>query len=99
MMEPYNLEEMKENRRQQYRNMPWADWSDQYDCPAYKPRPQDTVEEVLEWCVEEGAVWDEDPDGREYCVILREDVGPELWTESALRRTWAQKEKKQSEES
>lgn len=41
---------------------------------------------LINECIEAGAVWDRDPDGREYCCQLREENGPELWTEEALRR-------------
>lgn len=40
---------------------------------------------VIALCEECDAVSHED--GIEYCVQLRSSVGPELWTENALRRS------------
>ena len=44
-----------------------------------------TAAEVIEYCTAIGAV--RLADGTEYCVQLRADVGPELWTGESLRRS------------
>lgn len=59
----------------------------QYGIPCVVAFPQDSAERIIEHCRRMGAIWTQDPDGEQFCVVLRFDVGPELWTESALRKS------------
>lgn len=64
-------------------------WSEQYGIPCVAVENPNTANAfaVIAMCEGPGAVRDEDPEGREYCVELRNEIGPELWTESALKRS------------
>lgn len=76
-------------------------WSEQYRKPCVAPSPTDTADSVIAACRASGAVRfyrDESVtvDGQsvddggaleEFVIQLRDDVGPELWTEAALRRS------------
>lgn len=47
--------------------------------------PDITVDELMEYCDKQDCILQE-PEGKElFCVELRPDIGPELWTKSALR--------------
>ena len=49
--------------------------------------PTETADDVIETCREIGAIFHEEgPDDECFVVELRRDIGPELWTEGALRR-------------
>lgn len=61
--------------------------SEQFNIPCVVPDAGESADEVIEACLDQGALLDTDPDGREFCIQFRDDVGPELWTESAVRRT------------
>ncbi len=62
--------------------------SKQYGIPCVVPPPTATAQIVIDKCRTVGAVIDYG-DGEEFCVQLRDDIGPELWTESSLRRSLA----------
>lgn len=59
--------------------------SRQYGTPCVIPSPEDGALTVIDHCREIGAVLYDD--GEEFCVQLRADIGPELWTERALQRS------------
>ena len=59
--------------------------SKQYNIACVIPPDTDEAQTVIDFCREVGAVLDYD--GEEFCVMLRPEVGPELWTESSLRRS------------
>jgi hypothetical protein len=61
-------------------------FSVQYGVPCVVAEAGDTADDILEWCSEEGAVLDHG-DGDEFVVELRPDIGPELYTEAAIRRS------------
>lgn len=65
-------------------------WSEQYQLPCIVVENPNDIEadSVIGMCESIGAV--RNVDGKEYVVELR-DVGPELWTEDALRRSLTQK--------
>ena len=46
----------------------------------------DVADDVIAACRANGAVW-VDWDHDSFVIQLRDDVGPELWTEAALRRS------------
>lgn len=62
-------------------------WSDQYGIPCIAVESPDfvNVDALIARCEEIGAV--RKVDGIEFCVELRDEVGPELWTEDSLRRS------------
>lgn len=66
---------------------PQVKFADQYECPCLIPAPGMTAVDVMVACQQIGAVWDNDPEGREYVIEFRPDVGPELWTEASVRGT------------
>lgn len=58
--------------------------SEQYGCPCVVAFPRDTADKIIAHCRFMGATRRDD--GEEcFVVALRHDVGPELWTEVALR--------------
>jgi hypothetical protein len=59
--------------------------SQQYGINCVVVGPGVTAQQVIDVCREEGAV--REVDGVEFCVELRPEVGPELWTEESLRRS------------
>lgn len=61
-------------------------FASQYSMPCVVADDGDTAQEVIDRCWEVEAVRTEF-DGFEFCAQLRSDVGPELWTESSLRRS------------
>lgn len=66
-------------------------WSDQYEKPCVIPFG-DSADKVIEHCRKMGAIYYEDgPDDECFVVVLRRDIGPELWTEDTLRRSIANK--------
>lgn len=69
-------------------------WSEQYNLPCVDVEDYRTAsaDAIIAMCEDIGAIRRDDPDGDEYVVVLRHDVGPELWTESSLRRTCNQPE-------
>lgn len=60
-------------------------WSEQYNKPAVIAKDE-TAAAVMELCLKLKATY---YDGDEVCfiVVLRPDIGPELWTQSALERS------------
>ena len=58
-------------------------FASQYDINCVVAETGDTAQDIIDFCVEAEAV--RRVDGVEYCVELRPTVGPELWTEDALR--------------
>lgn len=62
-------------------------WSDQYElpCVSVENYRNANADSIIAECELEGAV--RRVDGVEYCVELRSDIGPELWTEESLRRS------------
>lgn len=68
-------------------------YSDQYSLPCISVEDRGLIafEDLIAQCHAAGAIRQDDPDGPEYVVELRADVGPELWTESALRRSVGKK--------
>lgn len=64
--------------------------SEQYGCACVVVFPGDAGNKVIEHCRNMGAIYREDGATDEcFCVVLRFDVGPELYTETALRRSLA----------
>ena len=64
-------------------------WSYDYQCMWYEPFEGESADSVIASCFDVRAVVE---DGEEvgdvlFCVVLRRDVGEELWSESALRRS------------
>lgn len=77
-------------------------WSDQFELPCVSVEACDYAhpDSVIQLCEQIGAYRDIDPEGREYCAELcgeQRDVGPELWTESALRRSCGKKRSNDNE--
>lgn len=66
--------------------------SEQYgiNCVVVGQNDNDTAQAVIDVCREEGAV--REVDGVEFCVELRSEVGPELWTEASLRQSLSRRE-------
>ena|ERR1700735_2641616 len=62
--------------------------ADQYGTPAVFVGPETDPDAVIAYCRQRGAVFHEEP-GEAPClvVVLRPEVGPELYTEKALRRS------------
>ena len=60
-------------------------YSEQYNIPCVILPDMATAQDVIDHCQTVGATINHD--GEEFCVTLRADVGRELWTESALRRS------------
>lgn len=61
-------------------------YSFQYDAPAVIPDGVTDAGRVMALCRDAGALYFEDPESEPcYIVIIRPDIGPELWTERALR--------------
>lgn len=68
-----------------------TDWSDQYQKPCIiLPEGHGcSADEVIKHARHMGAIDREDgPDDECFVVELRADIGPELWTEEALRRSF-----------
>lgn len=61
-------------------------WSGQYRCRAVIPNGA-TADAVVAACRAVGAVGYDREGVQEYVVVLREHVGPELWSEKALRKS------------
>lgn len=57
----------------------------QYGIPCVVAVEGARAADVIDECWRVGAV--RTVDGEEFCVQLRADVGPELWTEESLRRS------------
>lgn len=62
-------------------------WSAQYQLPCVCVEDCDRIEAVAVIAFAEGIGAIRRDDGIEYCVELREEIGPELWTEESLRRS------------
>lgn len=63
-------------------------WSPQYQKPCIVVFPSDTAYKTIEHCRLMGAIYREDDHEDEcFVVVLRHDVGPELYTEAAIRRS------------
>lgn len=60
-------------------------FASQYNTPCVVVEDGDTAQQVIDRCWDAEAA--RDVDGVEFCVQLRPDVGPELWTERSLRRS------------
>lgn len=60
-------------------------FASQYNINCIVPEPDDTVDEIVQACRDDEAI--RTVDGEEFCVELRPEVGPELWTEDSLRRS------------
>ena len=62
-------------------------FSDQYNLACVSVENADMVQPdaLISECELAGAI--RYVEGVEYCVQLRDDVGPELWTEDSLRRS------------
>lgn len=75
------------NMKQQY--------STQYETAAIVPSDPFSPDDLMDECRRVGAIYYEDGlDDECFVVVLRPDIGPELWTESALRRAAEQAAKK-----
>lgn len=62
--------------------------SEEYQCPVIFPEEGDDVEQIIKACREEGAIFHEEgPSDELFVVQLRPNIGPELWTERALRES------------
>lgn len=62
----------------------FVDEAGQWQIPCIVLEEGDTADAVIKRCRQVGAVTHDD--GEQFCVFIRERVGPEMWTESALRR-------------
>lgn len=63
-------------------------YAEQWNIPCLIPYENETGDELIERAQMEGAVFYEDgPDDECYCIQLRPDVGPEIWTSTALKRS------------
>lgn len=62
-------------------------WSEQYSLPCVSVESPDfaNADALIAMCGDLGAI--RRVDGIEFCVELRDEVGPELWTEESLRRS------------
>ena len=60
-------------------------YASQYDSNCVTAETGDTAQGIIDFCHEVDAI--RRVDGLEFCVELRTEVGPELWTERALRRS------------
>lgn len=69
-------------------------YSTQYETRCLVPdEGEHDADDIIERCRSIGAVFYEDgPDDECFVVTLRRDVGPGLWSESALRRTFKSRE-------
>lgn len=64
-------------------------YSEQYKTPAIFPDGGETADQIIQMCRSEGAIFYEDgPDDECFVVALRPKIGPELFTEGALRRSY-----------
>lgn len=56
---------------------------------AVAKREDGTGDELIAFCREIGAVYEDGPDPEDECfvVTLRPEIGPELWTADALRKS------------
>jgi len=60
----------------------------QYKCNCVLVEPKDkNPDTIIEFAEEHGAIYYDEPDSKNYVATLRPNVGPELWTERALRRS------------
>jgi hypothetical protein len=62
-------------------------WSEQYRCPCVVVFPQDRSDDVVDHCHAMGALFNDGDGEPSLCVVLRHDIGPELYSEDALRRS------------
>jgi len=63
--------------------------STQYKCPAVFPEPGETADDIIRGCRKYGAIFREDgPDDECFVVAMRPNIGAELYTEAALRRSF-----------
>lgn len=60
-------------------------YSAQFNTACVVAEDGDTAQEVIDHCWDSGSM--REVDGVEYCVQIRPDAGPELWTERSLRRS------------
>ena len=73
--------------------------SNQYNCNRVLVEPKDKdPDTIMEFAEEHGAIYYEEPvnilDDKTYVVILRPNIGPELWTERALRKSIEERRRK-----
>ncbi len=69
-------------------------YSPQYETAALVPDGTLSPDELMDECREIGAIYSEEgPDDECFVIVLRPEIGPELWTESALRRAALQASK------
>jgi hypothetical protein len=61
-------------------------FADQWNIPCVIPQPGETADDVMQRCQEAGAIYTGEGE-EDFCVMLRPDVGPEIYSESALRRS------------
>lgn len=61
-------------------------FSEQYGIPCVVPIPGESAQDVIDRCEKEGAVYTGEGE-EDYCVQLRPDVGPEIYSKSALMRS------------
>lgn len=62
-------------------------WSSQYNIHCVVAEPGDTATAVIDRCREPEISAFLTDDGVEFCVQLRDEIGPALWTEQALHRS------------
>jgi len=63
-------------------------WAPQYQKPCVVVFPSDTAQQIIDHCRAVGAIYREDgPEDECFVVVLRHDIGPELYTEEAVRRS------------
>lgn len=62
--------------------------SNQYNCNCVLVELGDNdPDTIIEFAEEHGAIYYDEPDSKNYVATLRSNVGPELWTERALRKS------------
>ena len=69
--------------------MPRETYSTQYNTPCVIAEDGDDEDDIIEFADDIGAHYWEgpEPEDKLYVVTLRPDVGPECWTERAIRRS------------
>lgn len=63
-------------------------YAEQYGTPCVSAIHEDSADAIIAFCRENGAIYHEDgPDDECFVVVLRPDIGPELYTEQSIRRS------------